>query len=346
MRILFPLFRRLIAVFICTLLISSVAYAQEDVTFPDVPENHWAFEAVTRLNELGIILGFPDGTYQGTRQTTRYEIAVIGARLLEYVESLLGVLVDDPDADLSVALQDVAESLGEVEDMSTRVEFIERGLEEAASLEYAMSLEARIVALEQAMNELLGEERFPGVMSPDNGIPASAAEALAELEPEFADMTDPALADADPDAPEPLAPGEVRLVTDRENPGYFGISPGAISTSGLIHIGVQGGYDGLIGPVGIVGRASFNSGNEEFRFTVGGNVRVVLLTESFELYGGVGTGLAVRPGGTSILLEAPFGMEYLVTPQVGIFVQITPSYAFRPLNEVEATLTAGFNLRF
>lgn len=45
--------------------------------FPDVPENHWAYEAVSRLAGNDIIQGYPDGEFHGERTMTRYEMAEI-----------------------------------------------------------------------------------------------------------------------------------------------------------------------------------------------------------------------------------------------------------------------------
>ncbi len=45
--------------------------------FPDVPENHWAYEAVSRLAGNDIIQGYPDGEFHGNRTMTRYEMAEI-----------------------------------------------------------------------------------------------------------------------------------------------------------------------------------------------------------------------------------------------------------------------------
>ena len=45
--------------------------------FPDVPENHWAYEAVSHLAGNGIIEGEPDGQFHGDRTMTRYEMATI-----------------------------------------------------------------------------------------------------------------------------------------------------------------------------------------------------------------------------------------------------------------------------
>lgn len=45
--------------------------------FPDVPENHWAYEAVTRLAGNNIVQGYEDGKFHGERTMTRYEMAEI-----------------------------------------------------------------------------------------------------------------------------------------------------------------------------------------------------------------------------------------------------------------------------
>ncbi len=45
--------------------------------FPDVPANHWAYEAVSRLAGNGIVEGYEDGKYHGERQMTRDEMAEI-----------------------------------------------------------------------------------------------------------------------------------------------------------------------------------------------------------------------------------------------------------------------------
>ena len=51
----------------------------------DVPAGHWAKDAVDRLVSQGIILGFPDGTFRGTQNLTRYQAAVIIARVLDLI---------------------------------------------------------------------------------------------------------------------------------------------------------------------------------------------------------------------------------------------------------------------
>ena len=45
--------------------------------FPDVPENHWAYEAVSKLAGNDLVQGDPDGKFHGERRMSRYEMAQI-----------------------------------------------------------------------------------------------------------------------------------------------------------------------------------------------------------------------------------------------------------------------------
>lgn len=76
------MFTRIVAL-VAALLLFATVHAQSP--FPDVPERHWAEDAVVRLADLGILVGFPDGTFQGNNTVTRYEAAVVIYRLLSVV---------------------------------------------------------------------------------------------------------------------------------------------------------------------------------------------------------------------------------------------------------------------
>ncbi len=54
--------------------------------FPDVPDNHWARDAVAALAAKGLVEGYPDGTFKGDRAASRWETAMIVARLLARME--------------------------------------------------------------------------------------------------------------------------------------------------------------------------------------------------------------------------------------------------------------------
>ncbi|WP_302609593.1 ESPR-type extended signal peptide-containing protein [uncultured Mitsuokella sp.] len=57
--------------------------ASGTMTFPDVPENHWAYQYVKYLAEHGYLQGYPDGEFKGDRAMTRYEYAAIIYRALQ-----------------------------------------------------------------------------------------------------------------------------------------------------------------------------------------------------------------------------------------------------------------------
>ena len=51
--------------------------------FPDVPENHWAYEYIATLAGNGILEGYPDGNFGGDRMMTRYEFGAIVYRAMQ-----------------------------------------------------------------------------------------------------------------------------------------------------------------------------------------------------------------------------------------------------------------------
>lgn len=297
-----------------------VAAAQE-IPFYDLPTDHWAYESVRDLAELGVLEGYPDGRFDGTRAITRFEVAVVAARLLQFTN----------DGTVPTASGDVSERLGTVED----------ALRNATSLSYTQRLETRVAALEAALFAQTGED-LPVPTTPAE--PPSAADALGDGSSETT-TTDDGTNGGD------TTLGGLRLVDIRfsvrpERPFFVGLSPGVVSTAGDTYLSVQAGYDGLVGPVGPTARLTFNGGGRELRFSLDVLAKADLMVDEFKVYGGLGFGGTVRPGGGSLLLEAPFGVEYAVTPRVGLFVQLTTSYGFAPIYDVDAELSSGINLRF
>ena len=73
----------------------------EDQTnmFPDVPANHWAYEAVNDMAKRGLVIGYEDGQFKGDRTMTRYEFAMIIERAIQKAKelntSIDGRLVDE-----------------------------------------------------------------------------------------------------------------------------------------------------------------------------------------------------------------------------------------------------------
>ena len=56
--------------------------------FSDVSPDDWAYQAVSDLSDQGIVEGYPDGTFKGERNMTRYELAQVIARLMAREDQL------------------------------------------------------------------------------------------------------------------------------------------------------------------------------------------------------------------------------------------------------------------
>jgi len=65
---------------------ANVAFAVESAEYPDVPQNHWAYVALNKLSEVGLIEAIHnDGICMGCKPLTRYEFAVAVARILDKI---------------------------------------------------------------------------------------------------------------------------------------------------------------------------------------------------------------------------------------------------------------------
>lgn len=71
-------------------LVGTDMKADRSTLFPDVPNNHWAYAALSDLSRRGLVEGYPDGTFGGDRMLTRYEFAQIVYRAVQN-----GVAVDN-----------------------------------------------------------------------------------------------------------------------------------------------------------------------------------------------------------------------------------------------------------
>ncbi len=107
------------------------AFAQP---FADVPTNHWAYDAIAELAAKGLIEGYPDGTFKGDRAMTRYEMAMVVARILARIESIQipapakPMAPDVTKADLAALQRLVNEFRAELAALGVRVTAIEEEL--------------------------------------------------------------------------------------------------------------------------------------------------------------------------------------------------------------------------
>ncbi|SDF72527.1 S-layer homology domain-containing protein [Sporolituus thermophilus] len=74
--------KRLLKVAVTTALTVAFAVPAFANPFSDVPAKHWAYDAVNKLAQAGIIDGYGDGTFRGDKTMTRYEMAQIVAKAM------------------------------------------------------------------------------------------------------------------------------------------------------------------------------------------------------------------------------------------------------------------------
>lgn len=124
--------------------------------FPDVPWDHWAYDAVATLAEKGIIVGYPDGYFKGTRPLTRYEFACALRNALERIKAE----ITPPGVDVS-ALQNAINQLrsrvealekagpGVPSDLLNRLSAVEQQLQQAATKQDLEAVRNQVAALQQ-----------------------------------------------------------------------------------------------------------------------------------------------------------------------------------------------------
>lgn len=94
----------------------------------DVPSSFWAAHAVAQLNADGIVQGYPDGTFQGERPLTRYEMAQVVAKAIDFVRAH-GASRSDLQTlqGLTFALKDELDALGvRTSDLEDRLAALDR----------------------------------------------------------------------------------------------------------------------------------------------------------------------------------------------------------------------------
>jgi hypothetical protein len=116
--------------------------------FPDIPANHWAGEAVTRIADLGIVIGFPDGTYRGNEGFTRYQAALVISRLLDVIRADMDAMKALTDADIASLRNALQELASDVAAQDVRLSAVEGAV--ASISDDTASNTARIEALEAA----------------------------------------------------------------------------------------------------------------------------------------------------------------------------------------------------
>jgi hypothetical protein len=100
--------KRLLKVAITTALTVAFAVPAFANPFSDVPAKHWAYDAVNKLAQAGIVDGYNDGTFRGDKTMTRYEMAQIVAKAMtKSLNSDQKALVDKLSKEYAVELNNL-----------------------------------------------------------------------------------------------------------------------------------------------------------------------------------------------------------------------------------------------
>lgn len=140
------------------MVVSMFRPAMSAPMFPDVPDM-WAKDAVAALAAKGILEGYPDGTFKGDRAATRYEVAMIVARLLAKMEQENATFATKADLDelrrLVMQLKDELDALGvRVQNLEDNVARLDKRVTELERITFYGSLDVRFVSIRMSNDGL------------------------------------------------------------------------------------------------------------------------------------------------------------------------------------------------
>ncbi|GEM86247.1 S-layer homology domain-containing protein [Meiothermus granaticius] len=161
-------------------LLTVVGLGFGQAQFSDVPAGHWAKEAVDRIAACGLIIGFPDGTFRGNQNLTRYQAALIFQRLLTELEKG-GQCVSGgqlSSEDLTTIRNGVQELAAELAALGVRVSALE---DNAASKDDIAQLQAAIDELKsQSGQSGMSEDALKDLADRVEAASVAADTALAQ----------------------------------------------------------------------------------------------------------------------------------------------------------------------
>jgi len=366
--------KRVITVFAALTLGTAAVQAQ---SFPDVAADHWAADAVERIADLGIVQGFPDGTYRGNESFTRYQAALV-------VERLLQVVTENAQAAIALTQEDVAALEGVVAALSDDVDSLSARLdasEENAAFELdqlraqVADLEAELDDLRAAVDsgDLVGPVGPPGPQGPQ-GEPGPVGPQGPEGPRGPAGEAGEAGEVVEVPAEEPEV--ELPPVEEEEDVTPAVVTPAAPATE--FYVGLAG-FSELNDRVGV--RAVFGADylweglgarvtadwgrqspvTEGQVLALAGHAIYRFGFDDFSAYVGAGGGYQLNLNDWSQAHEGWFaggllGLEYHVTDSIGLFLEGTGDYYFGDLGDQSdpdyaydafyPTVALGANFRF
>lgn len=166
--------------------------------FPDVKDEHWAKDAVAKLAAQGLLEGYPDGTFKGDRAATRWEVAMMVARLLARMEQSQATFASRAELEevrkLAFALKDELTALGvRVTSLEENVSRLDQRVSELERITFYGEIQSRVglqsfhntgspamsnaltgaqtIDYNQSVGSTLGAGGFLAAPSPGAGLP-------------------------------------------------------------------------------------------------------------------------------------------------------------------------------
>jgi len=137
---------------VLALVVAVMAPAFAAPLFPDVPEQHWARDAVADLAAKGILEGYPDGTFKGDRAATRWEMAMALQRFLAKMEAVHATFATKADLEALRALvnnlKDELDALGvRVKNLEENVSAIDKRVTELERITFEGDFTTKLVTI-------------------------------------------------------------------------------------------------------------------------------------------------------------------------------------------------------
>lgn len=344
------------------------ALAQSN-SFPDVPADSYAADAVSQLVELGIVNGFPDGTFKGNDAFTRYQAALVVSRLLDVIEENTASAGALSQEDLATVNNAVQELQGDLTALSDRLTALESS-GTSASADDLTALTDRVSALEATPQADLadGFTALEGRVAALEAAPAGSGDSTAlqdqvtALSQQVSDLqaqisgttatppTTPSTEEPSVALEEPVAAPDAVAITPERGKFYFGLA-GMYEINAADNLRfrprVKLGVDDIVGGFGL--RVAADYGRQSLiidqpgSLAASGHLTYTFGAPSVSAYLGVGGGyqLSETPLGQSSAIESPFaggllGVEFGSGP-ITLFVEGTLDYYFNPISDVNYT---------
>jgi len=320
------------------------AAALQQVTLTDVAATHWARAAVELLVKRGILTGYPDSTFRGEGPVTRYQLALILARVLDSGALSGTSLSKDDQVVVQRGVASVEPEMNVVHQqlalLSSTVSTHDEALKEQARVILELrqgraedktrldTLEARLVALQDQIAQMEAQRRAQAEAALNTSLPPAAETAVPVTPPSVA-VEDPKVL---PDARFITPPADTSTATGG-SPSRVAATASAALFSGRLTpmVGVQYKFSPRFAAEGYVGLLR----GDVPGYLGGINVQTMFGGRGdFTPYASVGAGLlssesASGTAGTNtndFFGRAAVGAEYRLSSTLGLTGELGGNY--------------------